>query len=242
MSRLSGMLAWDIRMQISYGIYIAGAVFTSVWILLLWLLPAPALSLAIPTIIFSDLAVTGFFFMGAVILLEKAENSIRAVIATPLTRSEYLLSKVLSLTVFLGIAALLIAGSTAVPRGVPIRVTPLIGSVLLGCMFFNYVGFIAVAPVRNFNQFIAGTVPWLTLLAIPLVELFVDIPAEWLRYLFFVHPTWSVLNLARAALTDTPLWEIVFNFAYLGAWVFLLNRIAERSFQRNLVHPGGDRS
>ncbi len=229
-------------MQLGYGIYIAGAVFTSVWILLLWLLPQQALALAVPTIIFSDLAVTGFFFMGAMILLEKAENSIKAVVATPLTRTEYLLSKVLSLTVFLAIAAILIVGTTAVPRGVPVRVLPLLGSVISGCMLFNYVGFIAVAPARSFNHFLAGTVPWLTLMAIPIVELFVTFSPGWVRYLFFAHPTWSVLNLARAVITPTPGWEILFNLIYLSAWIYLLGRIAGRSFQKHLVHPKGDQS
>ena len=60
MSRLGATLRLNLLLQFHYGFYYAAASTTLVWIALLSALPESALDLAVPFMIFADLAVVGY--------------------------------------------------------------------------------------------------------------------------------------------------------------------------------------
>lgn len=108
-NRLVTLMRHDARLQWRYGIYIAYAFVIGFYVLMLiqlgnylpgWM---PAL------VIFTDPSVLGFFFLGALMMLEKAENTRNALAVAPLSAANYFWSKTITLTVIALIAALVMA-------------------------------------------------------------------------------------------------------------------------------------
>lgn len=62
-------------------------------------------------IIFSDPAVLGFFFLGALMMLEKAEAARAALAMTPVSAADYVWSKTLTLTAVAVVAVLIIGAA-----------------------------------------------------------------------------------------------------------------------------------
>lgn len=109
-ARLTTLLALDARLQLRYGIYYAYAVAVAFYVVVLvWLgpfLPPQAVAL----IIYSDPAVLGFFFLGGLMMLEKAEAARSALAMTPVSAADYVWSKTLTLTAVAVVAVAIIGG------------------------------------------------------------------------------------------------------------------------------------
>ncbi|MFP4430996.1 MAG: hypothetical protein ACLFPV_07085, partial [Spirochaetaceae bacterium] len=99
-------LKHDIRYQFRHGFYFAYVVVLGAYLVALLNVPAHYRNLVVSLVVFSDTSVLGFFFVGAILLLEREEGTLRAVSVTPLRPREFCLSKALSLTVL----ALLVSG------------------------------------------------------------------------------------------------------------------------------------
>lgn len=96
--RLATLIAHDARLQFRYGIYFAYAFVLAFYIIVL-LYAGPYLPAWLPAlIIFTDPAVLGFFFLGALMMLEKAEDARSALAITPISAADYFWAKTTTLT------------------------------------------------------------------------------------------------------------------------------------------------
>ena len=97
MSRLGATLECDVRLQYANGFYLAVAFMLAFFAFVVMQLPAFDWARWLPVLLFSNLVTATFFFMAALIMLEKGEGTLAAQVVTPLSISEYLLSKLLTL-------------------------------------------------------------------------------------------------------------------------------------------------
>ncbi|MCB0035044.1 MAG: hypothetical protein KDE51_13515, partial [Anaerolineales bacterium] len=99
MTRLIATVQWDVVRQFRSGFYYASAFFVLVWAAVFVPIPAGTfdLGLLLPALMLVNLSVVGFYYIGALVLLEKSQGSLSGVITTPLRQGEYLLAKMISL-------------------------------------------------------------------------------------------------------------------------------------------------
>lgn len=164
MNRLTNTLKWDLVMLWKYGLFYAGLVVALIWTGILLFIPVGILSVALPILLFSDIATTGFFFIAVLTFFEKSQGSIYAVAVTPLTAREYLLSKVLALTLFGFGVAMLITGTVAAIQPVPLNWSLLIIGVLLLVIFNILLEFRVVVPYANFTDYLSVSLFYLIIL------------------------------------------------------------------------------
>jgi fluoroquinolone transport system permease protein len=69
-------------------------VVAALWVVLLRLLPPTPRAVAAPLVVFGDLAVVGYFFVGGMVLFEKAEGTLSALSVSPLRPGHYLAGRV----------------------------------------------------------------------------------------------------------------------------------------------------
>lgn len=97
MSILLSLARHDARLQFRYGIYAAYAFVIAFYVTVI-LVGRPFLpAWAIPALVYSDPAAVGFFFLGALIMLEKAESVRLALAASPVSAAQYLAAKTVTL-------------------------------------------------------------------------------------------------------------------------------------------------
>jgi fluoroquinolone transport system permease protein len=105
-SNLATLVRHDARLQFRYGIYAAYAVVASLYVGVLVAAGSALPDWAAAFIVFTDPAALGFFFLGALMMLERSEGVRTALTVAPVSVGDYLGAKMLTLTAVALIACL----------------------------------------------------------------------------------------------------------------------------------------
>ncbi|MCB9994663.1 MAG: hypothetical protein H6873_13530 [Hyphomicrobiaceae bacterium] len=109
MSTLPTLLSFEVRLQQRYGIYYAYGFVIAFYVLALIYL-APYFPDWLPAIIiYSDPAAIGFFFLGALMMLEKGQSTRMALGVTPVSATDYFSAKAISLAAISLVAVLILS-------------------------------------------------------------------------------------------------------------------------------------
>ena len=101
MRRFLASLRRDVLLQVRYKLVAVSLFMVAFWSGLLALVPEafrPEPTLFVPAFVVINLLTTTFYFICGLVLFEKGEAVLSALVTTPLRDREYLLSKVVSLT------------------------------------------------------------------------------------------------------------------------------------------------
>jgi fluoroquinolone transport system permease protein len=232
MKRLLATMACDFRLQFRNGFYYAAAFVALVWIILLNQIPDVNLGMILPALVLDNLLINTFYFIGGLVLLEKGEGTLEAQVVTPLRHSEYLVSKVLTLTTLSIVESLAIVILTF---GFNFNVLPLIIGIALISAFFSLVGFIAVAGYDTINEYLLPSMLYVLVFLLPTLD-YSGLVKSWL---FYLHPVQAGLVFMLAAFKSVPTWQIVYGILYAGVWVVIAFLFCQRAFHRFVVLKQG---
>lgn len=185
--RFLSVLRGDIRFQYRYGFYFIYALFTLLYILILQLVNDHWQAEAAVLMIYSDPAVLGLFFMGAILQFEKDEHTLHSLVVSPLKPGEYVLSKLCSLSLIATLVALSIAGFGTVVAH-PIRIG---STIFIGSCLFSAVGLVLATKTETLNQFILATIPCLLVISIPATLYLIRAGSVW----WLLHPGICIIEL-----------------------------------------------
>jgi fluoroquinolone transport system permease protein len=229
--RVGSAFVTDMRFQWKQGFFIIYLIVSFFYLLILSQLPHFILDYALPVIVFSDPSVLGLFFIGGMVLLEKEQGVLQMLVVTPLTIKEYVLSKVLALTLVALMAGILI---TAVSAYNPVDYLTLITGIILTSVYFTLLGFIISTKAKSLNAFFLHMMPWTALLMVPCV-FYVIYPN--LKLLLLV-PSVAGLNLVFGAVHGLPLMETIFSASYIIVVNYFLFQKSCSVFQKKMVYGG----
>lgn len=228
--RLLVLLAHDARLQYRYGIYAAYGVVVALYIaVLVW--AAPFLPAWVPAVvIFTDPAALGFFFLGALLMLERSEGVRPALAVSPVSAAEYFGGKLLTLTVLsLAVAAALLAFLHRAADPALLLLT-----VALTAIQYVGIGVPIGLSFRTVNGYLIGSAGFLTPVIAPgFLALLEDMPL-WLALIPAVSQLRLLLVATGAA--DASAGELAVMLAVSGVaaaggcWVAL--RFLRREFGR----------
>jgi fluoroquinolone transport system permease protein len=234
MSRLVTAMKGDVRLQVRNGFYWAAGFVALYTILLLSLLNAETLEWIIPPFVFSNLLMNTFYFIGGLVLLEKAEGTLEAQVVTPLRTSEYLASKIVTLTALAILENLAIVGLTF---GLGVRIVPLVAGMLLAGPVYALLGFAAVARYDSINEYLFPSFIYATLLAPPLLAYF----GVWDGWWIFLHPLQPALVLMEGAVRPLGAGEWAYGLLGSVAWIVPAFLWSRRAFHRFVIVKEGTR-
>jgi fluoroquinolone transport system permease protein len=228
-SRFVSAVRLSLLLQLRYG-FLYAAVFVGVlYVALLLPLPGPALQVVAPLVVFAELAVVGYYFIAGMVLFEKAERTLYALVSTPLRFSEYLGARLATLTL---LASALSLAVVTVVYGFGFNVAFLLAGVVLVALISLLAGFISVLPFDSITRYLIPSQLPMFVLALPLVP-FLGI---WQSPLFYLVPTHGALILLGAAFgAPAPLWQILYAVLYGMLCAFALYLTARLLFDRHVV-------
>jgi len=223
--RVVNALKADVRFQFKQGFYLVYILLTLIYMVILGKLPQEWKSTVIPLVLFSDPSMVGFFFIGALVMLEKVQGVIQYVVVTPLRSMEYLLAKVVSLTILAIAATIMITLAT---YGYQLNWFLLILAVILTSSFFVLYGFIVAVRCTTLNQYFIRMIPYLLLIVLPCFSL-IGFPYAWL---FNIFPSVAGLKLVYGAFNGIDFLSAAAYAAYLLAANLVIARYVEKIFDR----------
>lgn len=158
MSTIPALLRHDARLQFRYGIYFAYTFVVGFYIVVLTLGRGLLPDWGVGLVIFTDPAAVGFFFLGALMMLEKGEGVRTALAITPLRGRTYLLSKATTLggiSIAASVILILVHGSVANPA-------LLLLTVAVTSLTFIGLGIPIALRFRTVNGYLVGSASFLT--------------------------------------------------------------------------------
>jgi len=228
--RFAASLLCDIRLQLRNGFYAASVFVTVVWAAVFSQLPRFDASGVWAGMVAGNLFITTFYFIGGLVLLERDEGSLAARSVTPLKPSEYLASKVLTLSALAAaentVLTLLLAWLGFLRFGTGL-VFLILGIVLLS-VILCLAGFAVIVRYRSINEFLMPSMLYVLALGLPLIEYF----GLWRSPLFLLHPVQAALVLMRAAWEPLSTGQAVYGLLYPAAAVFVFAVLARRAYRR----------
>lgn len=227
--RLIAAVRADLAFQWKQGFFLVYVILTGMYLVVLSLLPDTWVPVAAPVVIFSDPAALGLFFIGGILMLEKTQGVLHAVFVSPLKTTEYLISKIFTLTCISMLAGAAIAG---LGPGVRFNWYILLLSIFFASVFFTLCGIVICAGCRTVNQYFIKMIPYMILLVLPCLSILYDPCARWAS----VIPSVAALRLLFGAYESLPVMEVVILCLYLSGVNYFLFRQAVRVFERKMIY------
>ena len=214
MTRLLATMRCDVRLQQRNGFYWAIAFLLAAFVVVVTQLPSIDWTAILPPLLLGNLIMATFYFMGGLMLLEKGEGTLESLIVTPLRSAEYLLSKVLTLTLLSLAESFTIV---LVAHGPGFDWPLLFVGVALAAVLYCLVGFIVVIRYDSINEYLFPTVIYSTIFVLPIL----DYAGLWGGPLMYLHPFQAPLVLIESAFYGTEPWMLVYGVAYSMLWIAL---------------------
>jgi fluoroquinolone transport system permease protein len=233
MKRMLASLRWNIVVQFRNGFYYVSAFFVLVFAALLHQVQGGvSLALLIPAFMLLNLMVTNYYFIASLVLLEKQEGMLAGLVVTPLRDTEYLVAKIVSLTLLSMLESLLII---AISYGFAFNPVPLLIGMILLCALYTLFGFVVIARFDSINEYLIPAGLLVVLILLPLI----DYLGLWHSILFYLHPVQPMLVLMHAAFAPLAWWELLYGALGSLCWLGLCFYWARRTFARFVVRPVG---
>jgi len=239
MRRVWAALRADFVLQARNQLYPISIVISLILVGVLgWLSTPQGLSRTIPMGLLLIVGGSTLMYVVAMILLEKEQGTLDAIVVSPLRPSEYLVAKVVSLSLLASLEGLILAGGTIswVGRGGDILWPSALlipALFVLGAMH-TLIGIILVARHRRIMEALLPMGGLGALLQIP-VFYFVGVADH---CVLLVIPSAAPCMLVRGALTPLTTWEWVYGLGYTSIAMLVLAVWAHRAFVHHIVHNG----
>jgi len=195
MRRVIAMLLWEARLQRRYMFYAVTAIVAAIWVVLLRLLPAEVRAdpaALVPAFVLTNLQITAFYFAAALVLLERGQGVLAALLVSPLSADEYLWIKALSLTALALVENAVIVGLVFGPN---LQWGWFVVGTAALCFLYVFAAVATVAPHAGITTFLLPSVGWVTFFTAPLLGYYDVVPL----WAFVWHPLMPSLYLLEAA-------------------------------------------
>lgn len=232
MKRLTATIFRDIRLQVRNGFYYAAAFVGAFWALALSRIAPEFLTFWMPALVLSNLLINTFYFMAGAVLLEKAEGTLMAQSVTPLRSWEYLLSKVITLTL------LSVAESSViviVGYGTGFSAAAFLSGVISSAVIFELTGFLLVIRYGSINEFLFPSFLFTLLFAPPFLSYFGLLESA----IIYLHPLQGPLLLTQAAFGEITGRQSLYALSYSIVAIASALLLSQRALKNFVIATEG---
>ena len=234
MTRLLSTMQLDVQLQWRNKFYYIAAAVTLVSVLIVrQLFPKETIGLILPLFFMTGIGSTSYFLLGGLILFEKSEHTLEAQVVTPLRPTEYMISKIATLT-FLGLLEGLILALAG--YGLDLHLAPLLLGLSAMLIIYLLAALMVVVRCGSLNQFFVPSIAVLGLLFAPPA---LDQLGLWHSPLLYLWPTQGALLFTRAAFSPVSTGQLVYALVACLLVIFLMALVSYRSFQKYVIRREG---
>lgn len=228
MKTLFKLVLWDLKIQARNSILTVAIIIAAIYTGIFFILGLRGRDDILIALIFSDPTFMGFIFTGVLVLFEKSSNTLQALIVSPIKMWQYFFSKAISLTL---LALIICMAMVFAGHGFRFNYFYFIMATFLSSMFFIFLGFLGVAKVKTFNQYIIVIPMFFTPLILPYLNFFKVTDTLW----FYLLPTQASFILFRGAFEKITLAETIYSLGYLSFSIWIVYLFSKRLFLKHIV-------
>ncbi|MFW5987950.1 MAG: ABC transporter permease [bacterium] len=227
------------RMQ-KYHILTASVVVSFFWIGMIHLLEVPDITYLFTMVVFFDIVSMAIVLIGVTIFFEKQEGVLKSLFVSPISKTEFLISKISANLVSNLITIVIVYLYALVFKEIYVNIFGLLGAVLIIGVFHSLLGLLIVYRSQDFTELLIGMMKYFLVFMIPVVlEQFEVITSELYSNLLFIIPTKSSAVLVEAAAGYAEMWEILLSLIYLIIVSIVLGYIVFKKFNDFTIRESG---
>lgn len=230
--RLINMIWCDIKYQIKYGFYFIYSIISLFYIAVLFFIPKEIVEHAAAIIVLSDPAAIGFFFIGGIILLERDEGIHGYFSILPLTNREYIISKVISLSIISTLVGVVVS---AIALGNKVNYVLLFIFVFVGASVFTLMGIAAGSVAKSVNQYFMISIPISMVFMAPVFLIYFGIN----NVLVELLPSTLIIRGLYAAFGMEVIYSPLYSIIGLVVWFATLFRLSVNIVDGYIERIGG---
>lgn len=241
MNRFLALLKTDVVIQFRNYLYAIGIGVAVIFAIVLSQLVEPSqFFLVVPTLMLLGVGGSTMMYVAGMILFEKDENTLNAVIVSPLRVVEYLWSKIISLSILAMIEGLvMISGamlilSWHVPVSLP-RIIPLLLGIMAIGIVYCLVGIVLVVRYDKITDFILPMGAIAGVLQLPFLYFFEIFQHPFLLFI----PTSAPTMIVRGAYVSLSWWQWGYAIGYTLCVIVVLGVWAKRAFIKYITMRAG---
>ena len=238
MSNLKNMLKWEFTLLYRYKIIHISILSVILYFIITQAVPEMDNDFFHTLLLFFDPAIIGIMFVGALVLFEKSENVLQALVVTPMKVNDYISSKIISLTILSVISATIFITLLNLFSEIDFNIFYLAISIILTSIMLILLGFIIVSRVKSINEYLmAFAVLFIGLIFFPMLHL----SHLYENMIFYLWPTQASFLLFKGVFVAESLktWEIAYGIGYQLIWIGILFWLAKKAFYKHIVLKGG---
>lgn len=228
MKTLIKLIFWDLKIQVRNGIVTVAVVIAAIYTGIFYLSGLRGNNEILVALIFSDPTFMGFIFTGVLVLFEKSSNTLQALVVTPVKIWQYFFAKAISLSL---IALIICFAMVFAGHGFRLNYASFLAATFLSSVLFVFLGFIGVAKVKTFNQYIIVIPLFIAPLSLPYLNYFGLTDSWW----FYILPTQGSFILFRGAFESISTGEVIYALLYLSFSIGISYFISKRLFMKHIV-------
>jgi len=241
MTRLLSAMKIDVIVQVHNNLYAIGiGVAVLVAVMVSQLARPNQLPSLVPALMLLVIGGTTLLYVAGLILFERDEGTLDAVMVSPLRTSEYLWSKIITLTALatlesvtmIGGAMLLMSRSDEVTW--PVVPVLLLGIIAIGVMY-TLMGIVLIVRYDKITDFLIPMAALFSVLQLPFLHFWgvIEHPA------FLIIPTSAPTMLMQGAYIPLAAWEWLYAMGYTAAMIMGLTIWAYRAFNTHIIMKPG---
>ncbi|MEM6284426.1 MAG: hypothetical protein AAF787_19700 [Chloroflexota bacterium] len=236
MTRLISTIQTDFTVQVRNRLYAIGlAVAVIIAFILSWITTGDELARTVPTMMLLTLGGSTLLYVAGLILFEKDEGTLSALIVSPLTVREYLTSKVITLTGLASLEGIVMIAGAAALLGMEVLTSFNVFVLLLGMMaigvVYTLLGIVVIVRHNSITDFLVPVLFIATILQAPAFH-FTGLLES---YAWYIIPTTAQTLIMQAAWEPLAAWEWVYALVYTAMTIGVLYAWSLRAFHAHIV-------
>ncbi len=241
MSRLLTAMKTDLTVQVRTNLYTIGiAAGLIVAVALAWLASPDQLPAYVPALMLVVTGGTTLLYVGAMILFEKDERTLHANIVSPLRITEFLWSKIITLTGLATLESIVMIGGAMLIMSFSEELSlPNIPALLLGILaigiVYTLIGIVLIVRFDTITDYLIPMSGVAVILQLPFLYFL-----GWVKHpILLIIPTSAPTILMQGAYVQLEVWEWIYGVGYTVALVVGLAIWAQRAFHTHIIMKVG---
>lgn len=234
------LLLGELKRVVEYKIAAASTVVALIWIGVIYLTEAPDLTFIFPLLLFLDSTSMAILMVGVTIFFEKQEGSLRAILVTPISKTDYLLTKILVTILASVLTLILLYIYTLIFKPVNLNIFALLGAVILVALFHSLVGFILSYYSKDFTSLLMNMFTYMLVFMVPTMLEHVNLLGhDLIVKLLYLAPTKAAIILLYASTGTISSSDLLYALLYLAIGSALLFIYTLKLFDSFAAREGG---
>lgn len=241
MNKFSTLVKGELLRLKRYNLLAASIFVSAIWVGILHFIEVENVTKFIPQLVFIDVTTMAMLLVGVTFIYERDEGTIRSILVSPISKSQYLLAKMITNIIPSIISLTIMYIYSKLFKVIDINYFLLLGGVILVAFFHSLIGFLLTYYSKDFTELIMTIMKMFLIFLLPvLLDEFKIVTNDIFSKLVYLLPTKSALMILMGTTGGIKTWEIVVSLIYMILGSIILYYLVWKNFDYYALKESGE--